>query len=231
MLFLFSVSGSKSPCLSPLCSVPAVFSKSLSRFSPPEFNPFPYSLMKDPFPRFCKFSSVSGSPGFNLTPLFLFPPPAVIFLAAQSFPSARRFKPRCILFFSPLLARSAAMPRSPFLVFSASALFIRFPTRLSAFPSALRVVCSRSVPSPAAARASCSFLRVWFRFSLSARFSVFQTQALPFLFRPTFSGCLLICFPPRPWFSRRFVRFECTKKGRQLPAPIFIYIKNFPMYP
>lgn len=191
--------------------------------------------MKDPFPRFCKFSSISGSPGFNLTPLFLFPPPAVIFLQPKASlpPTASNRAASCFL--SPLLARSAAIPRSPFLVFFASALFIRFPTRPSAFPSALRVVCSRSVPSPAAACASCSFLRVWFRFSLSARFSVFQTQALPFLFRQTFLGCLSFAFRlfrrPCPGFSRRFVRFECTKKGRQLPAPIFIYIKNFPMYP
>ena len=53
--------------------------------------------MKNPFPRLCKFSSISGFPGYNLTPLFLFPPPAVIFLAGQNFPSARRFKPRCAL--------------------------------------------------------------------------------------------------------------------------------------
>ena len=58
--------------------------------------PFPTLLRKD-FPRLCK-PSASDLPGHHLPSLFLFPPPAVIFLAAQSFPSARRFKPRCALF-------------------------------------------------------------------------------------------------------------------------------------
>jgi hypothetical protein len=114
---------------------------------------FPYSLMKDPFPRFCKFSSISGSPGFYLTPLFLFPPPAVIFLAAQSFPSAHRFKPRCVLFSFAFACPIRGHAPLTLFGFSASALFIRFPTRPSAFPSALCAVCFRSAPSSAAALA------------------------------------------------------------------------------
>lgn len=194
--------------------------------------------MKDPFPRFCKFSSISGFPGYNLTPLFLFPPPAVIFLAAQSFPSARRFKPRRALFsFAFACPIRCHAPLTLFGFFRICAFHslsnppVRFPFGFTRCLLSFRTVLGGRVRLVPLFRPH-SPLRAWFRFSFLHGFPPFQTQAIRFLPRPTFSVCLLVCFPPPsvvfpPLCS---VRMH-TKKGRQLPAPIFIYIKNFPMYP
>ena len=181
MLFLFSVSGSKSHVFPLFAAHRPVFSKSLSRFSPPEFSPFPYSLMKNPFPRLCKFSSISGSPGYNLTPLFLFPPPAVIFLAAQSFPSARRFKPRCALF--PFAFACPIRGHAPLTLFG----FFRIcafhslsnpPVRFS-FGFVRRLLPFRAVLGGRVGRVPLARLPR-LAFSLPARFPAFPNAGYPF---------------------------------------------------
>lgn len=236
MLFLFSVSGSKSHVFPLFAAHRPVFSKSLSRFSPPEFSPFPYSLMKNPFPRLCKFSSISGSPGYNLTPLFLFPPPAVIFLAAQNFPSARRFKPRCALF--PFAFACPIRGHAPLTLFgffricafhSLSNPPVRFSFGFARCLLPFRPVLGGRVGRVPLARLprlvfpSCTVSRLSKR-----RLSVFS------LGKPFWAvSRLLSAFfaVPVRGFPAALFGSNAQKKGRQLPAPIFIYIKNFPMYP
>lgn len=188
--------------------------------------------MKDPFPRFCKFSSISGSPGFHLTPLFLFPPPAVIFLAAQSFPSAHRFKPRCVLF-----SFAFACPirgHAPLILFgffricafhSLSNPPVRFP-----FGFTRCLLSFRTVPG--------GRVRLVFFFTRMVSFFPFYTisrlsNAGSFFSFPAnlFGLSSRLLSAPVRGFPAALFGSNAQKKGRQLPAPIFIYIKNFPMYP
>lgn len=201
--------------------------------------PFPTLLRKD-FPRLCK-PSASDLPGHHLPSLFLFPPPAVIFLAAQSFPSARRFKPRCALF--PFAFACPIRGHAPLTLFgffricafhSLSNPPVRFPFGFTRCLLSFRTVLGGRVRLVPLFRPH-SPLRAWFRFSFLHGFPPFQTQAIRFLPRQTFLGCLSFAFRlfrrPCPGFSRRFPPFPCTKKGPALGRPLFFYIKNFPMYP
>ena len=231
MLFLFSVSGSKSHVFPLFAAHRPVFSKSLSRFSPPEFSPFPYSLMKVPFPRFYKFSSISVSPGFNLTPLFLFPP-CRHFSCSPKLPFRPPFQtaPRPV-FFRLCLPDPRPCPAHPFWFFP----HLRFSFAFQpACPLSLRLYALFAlVPyRPRRPRAPrVLFYAYGFVFPFLHGFPPFKPRLFLFFSGQPFRAVFSFAFRPRPWFSRRFVRFECTKKGRQLPAPIFIYIKNFPMYP
>lgn len=183
-----------------------------ARLSPPDFNPS-FHLVEERFPpalqAFCLRSPRASFAVFILVSLRQ---SSLQTKTAWSRPSngAARLLLSAFECGFPRISRRPVSPEKPFL----------------RFPSALCAVCFRSAPSLHLARLPR------LAFSLSARFSVFQTQALPFLFRPTFSVCLLVCFPPLSGVFPPLSPFSMHKKRTGTwPAPIFIYIKNFPMYP
>ena len=223
MLFLFSVSGSKSHVFPLFAAHRPVFSKSLSRFSPPDFDPFSH-LVEERFPPALQaFCLRSPRASFTVFILVSLRQSSLQTKTAWSRPSngAARLLLSAFECGFPRISRRPVSPEKPFL----------------RSLSALRVVCSRSVPSSAAACASCPFFA---RIARSAHGFVFPSCTVSrlsnagssFSFPANLFGLSsrLLSAPVRG-FPAALFGSNAQKKGRQLPAPIFIYIKNFPMYP
>lgn len=75
------------------------------------------------------------------------------------------------------------------------------------------------------------FYAYGFVFPFLHDFPSFKRRLFLFFSGQPFRAVFSFAFRPVRGFPAALFGSNAQKKGRQLPAPIFIYIKNFPMYP